>query len=163
MLFAGSIPGAGCPIRRRVTEVGHGTMRAETTDHIRVRLAYERVQNALTDLAHRWPEYQNDPIARELVRCGYVVLESYLAHPVDERGRCTRRGCRRRRGIGGRRRCATHRTLSCASARDLSTVWWQVLVRLPGQQVLDMLPGQHAGRLERTRAWLAGCATDGDS
>ncbi|MGH3565993.1 MAG: hypothetical protein ACRDRH_08180 [Pseudonocardia sp.] len=137
-------------------------VRAETTDHIRVRLAYERVQNALTDLAHRWPDYQNDPIARELVRWGYVVLESYLNHPVDEHGRCARRGCRRRWASGGRRRCSTHRTLSCASATDLSTVWWQVLIKLPGQQVLDMVPGPHANRLATTRAWLARCATDDD-
>lgn len=125
---------------------------AETVHHMRARLGYERVQNALKNLANRWPEYQDDPIAQELVRCGYVVLESYLTHQVDQHAQCTNRRCRRRWRIRGCRPCWTHRMLSSASTEDLSTVWWHVLNRLDGH---------HAG-LEETRTWLAGCATDDD-
>ena len=121
----------------------------ETPEHVRVRLGRENLAEALQAMVARLDEYRDDPAVMVLMRCGAFALELFSAHPVDKRGRCTRRGCRRLLGLA-KQVCPTVGGLMFYSHADVATVWWRVLTELtekdiPLSAVRDQLEGHGPG------------------
>lgn len=104
----------------------------ETHEHLRVRLRREHLAQALHAMMTRLDEYRDDPAVMLLIRCGAFTLELFSTHPVDKRGRCTRRNCRRLLGLS-RRVCPTLGGLMFYSHADVATVCWRVLTESAGK------------------------------
>lgn len=122
-----------------------GVVDSETYEHLRVRLARETVNDLLTRVSDRMGDSLDDPLVMGLVPCAAFVQETFVRHPVDKRGRCKKRSCRRWRLL--KRVCPSLEMLLWYLTADTVTLWWRVLSETNGYDV----------DLQSTREWLDEC------